>query len=253
MLTTKEAVQNLRQAIIDESLIQGKWSTEENGKHVGCALHQIGGKDVDINKPSDCPASVMPLWLARWLPNSFDSVNPSEKYEVAEDFASTLEATVGWTPERWERLRVDFLCGLIDMVFAAAEPVLQGLSYWSGMANTFNMTKESLRDNGDLKVAQEAARFVDSVSMKMGAIPSASAASAARAAVEAVVRGVAFVAEEAAWSVRVAGDLARAARTKSYREQFAMLRRLSSGWKNVIMHRHKKSPETYRGVPEQNQ
>ena len=42
MLTTKEAVRNLRQSIREESLIQGEWSAEEQGRHVGCAMHQMG-------------------------------------------------------------------------------------------------------------------------------------------------------------------------------------------------------------------
>ena len=222
MLTTKEAVRNLRQSIREESLIQGEWSAEEQGRHVGCAMHQMGGKEVDIRKPSDCPASVMPQWLAEWLPLAFDGVPADAVYAVAEDFAATLEATVGWTPGRWELLRIDFLCGLIDQAVAAAEPVSKDLPCWIDVFNACDRVKDALRGNGDLTAARAAA---EAAAMAARAAVRKAWAAAARAAARAAT-------EETAWAARwaAAGSAwdAGEAVTAACREQFAMLRRLAS-------------------------
>ena len=157
MLNTKEAVQNLRKAIREESLIQGEWSSEDHGRHLGCLLHQLGN-GLDIRNHKDCPASVMPEWMAEFVPGAFDGVSADAVYTVAEDFAATLESTTNWTPERWEKLRVDFLCGLIDMAVEAAEPVSKDLQVWSAVAEACKLVQDALRGNGDIKAAWAAAR-----------------------------------------------------------------------------------------------
>ena len=216
MLTTKEAACNIRKAISEKSLIQVYWSYEDHGKRLGCVLHQMGGMDVDIREPDDCPASVIPKWLAFWLPSAFDAVRRDDVYAVADDFASTLELTIDWTPERWERMRVHFLCGLIDMAVASASPASKEVPYWAAVVDACNLVKEVLRGNGDLKAIREAER-------------AAWEAAAEEGEVAVVMTAMVAAANEVAGAARAAWEAAaEEVKEAIYREQFAMLRRLAS-------------------------
>jgi hypothetical protein len=64
-----EAFDRYHHALEADLLIQAGWHKEEDGRQLACALGVLGD---DVNKPRDCPASVMPRWLAQMVPWFFD-------------------------------------------------------------------------------------------------------------------------------------------------------------------------------------
>lgn len=68
------------QALAGDQLTQGEWhSTAEDGRWLACALGVIGD---EVSGPRDCPASVMPRWLAQMMPAFFDR----QKFDDAKDW-----------------------------------------------------------------------------------------------------------------------------------------------------------------------
>ena len=65
-----EAYERYRFALEHDLLIQKGWHEEQDGRHLACALGVLG-KEVD--SAQDCPAQVMPRWLARLVPQDLQS------------------------------------------------------------------------------------------------------------------------------------------------------------------------------------
>ncbi|MFB2351148.1 hypothetical protein, partial [Priestia megaterium] len=63
-----EAYDRYRYAFENGLLIQNSWHQEQDGRQLACALGVLGG---DIRGPADCPAQIMPRWLARLVPGFF--------------------------------------------------------------------------------------------------------------------------------------------------------------------------------------
>lgn len=69
--TAAEAFARYRQAYDNGGLIQNAWhETGDDGRHLACGLGILGG---NVTGPKDCPAQVMPLWLAQMVPHFFDN------------------------------------------------------------------------------------------------------------------------------------------------------------------------------------
>ncbi|HUO21696.1 MAG TPA: hypothetical protein VMU59_04205 [Caulobacteraceae bacterium] len=71
-----EALERFRFALEHELLVQANWHVERDGRQLACALGVLGP---EVSRPADCPASVMPKWLAVMVPNFFDAM----PYEAA--------------------------------------------------------------------------------------------------------------------------------------------------------------------------
>jgi protein gp37 len=64
-----QAYDRYRYAIEHDLLIQQGWHQEQDGRHLACALGVLGRA---VGGADDCPAQVMPRWLARAVPRIFD-------------------------------------------------------------------------------------------------------------------------------------------------------------------------------------
>jgi hypothetical protein len=73
-LTADEAFDRYKVHLDANALIQGAWhrggDNGQDGRDLACGL---GALDPKINGPRDCPASVMPRWLAQMVPWFFDN------------------------------------------------------------------------------------------------------------------------------------------------------------------------------------
>ncbi|MBB4642339.1 hypothetical protein [Rhizorhapis suberifaciens] len=77
--TTAEALARYEAAFNEERLIQQQWHTELDGRQLACALGVLG--DV-VDGPAQCPAAIMPRWLAQMVPGFFDR----QKFDDAKDW-----------------------------------------------------------------------------------------------------------------------------------------------------------------------
>ena len=94
-LTAHAAFRLYEAAYETDALVQGAWHTERDGRQLACALGTLGPK---ISSPSDCPATVMPRWLAEMVVGFFDK----QKFEDAKvwglEFYKALDRIGGNVP-----------------------------------------------------------------------------------------------------------------------------------------------------------
>ncbi len=94
-LTAKEAFARYEAAFKEDRLTQGEWHTEQDGRQLACALGTLGD---DVNGPNDCPASVMPRWLAQMVPAFFDRQKLDDAKEWGVRFYAALAKLDGNVP-----------------------------------------------------------------------------------------------------------------------------------------------------------
>ena len=83
-------------ALANDQLTQGRWrDTAEDGRWLACALGVIGDK---VSSPRDCPASVMPRWLAQMVPAFFDGQKPDDAKNWGLRFYKALADCGGSVP-----------------------------------------------------------------------------------------------------------------------------------------------------------
>ena len=70
--TAEQAFDLYRDYLARDALVQSSWHAELDGRQLACGLGVLGP---DINSPGDCPATVMPRWLAQMVPWFFDNQN----------------------------------------------------------------------------------------------------------------------------------------------------------------------------------
>jgi hypothetical protein len=68
--TAQEALEAYKQYFNEDRLVQAAWHKEQDGRKLACGLGVLGD---DVSSPRDCPAQIMPRWLAQMVPWFFDS------------------------------------------------------------------------------------------------------------------------------------------------------------------------------------
>ena len=94
-LTAQKAYELYHDALTNDWLAQGAWNSEQNGKRIACAL---GVLDPSVDSPADCPATVMPRWLARMVPWLFDGQTREDAFAWGELFYAQLSRLNGAVP-----------------------------------------------------------------------------------------------------------------------------------------------------------
>jgi hypothetical protein len=93
--TAAEAYDRYHAALTGNALVQGAWNTEQDGRHVACALGVLGP---NVSGTGDCPATVMPRWLAQMVPWLFDAQTPEDAFAWGEEFYAELKRLDGKVP-----------------------------------------------------------------------------------------------------------------------------------------------------------
>lgn len=85
--TAAEYYDRYEAAFNDNALVQGAWNSEQDGRHVACALGVLGP---NVDSAANCPATVMPRWLAQMVPRLFDSQETAEAFAWGLSFAAAV-------------------------------------------------------------------------------------------------------------------------------------------------------------------
>jgi hypothetical protein len=94
--TAEEAFARYQAALSGDTLIQSNWhDVAADGRQLACALGVLGSK---VNGPADCPAQIMPRWLAQMVPNLFDSMEFTAAKAWGRDFYAELARLNGAVP-----------------------------------------------------------------------------------------------------------------------------------------------------------
>src|SRR5580693_7391380 len=93
--TAAEARARYEAAPATHSLAQATWhSTADGGHAVACALGVIG----NINSAKECPAQIMPRWLAQMVVYFFDCQSESDAFAWGSKFYAEIERLNGVVP-----------------------------------------------------------------------------------------------------------------------------------------------------------
>ena len=108
--TAEEAFARYEAAFNEERLLQGNWHLEKDGRQLACALGVLGDT---VTGPGDCPAEIMPRWLARMVPWFFDRMEFGDARQWGLEFYAELKRLGGKAPfdvvYRWHAEHVTVL------------------------------------------------------------------------------------------------------------------------------------------------
>ena len=93
--TAQEYADRYLAAFEADALTQGVFHTERDGRQLACALGVIGD---DVDSARDCPAQIMPRWLAQLVPAFFDRQNAADAFAWGKDFTAALARIDGKVP-----------------------------------------------------------------------------------------------------------------------------------------------------------
>ena len=93
--TAKDYAKVYLDAFENNALTQGEWHTERDGRQLACALGVIGP---EIEGPSQCPATIMPRWLAQMVPGFFDRQKAEDAFAWGKGFTAELARLDGNVP-----------------------------------------------------------------------------------------------------------------------------------------------------------
>jgi hypothetical protein len=95
MTTAQDYATRYKQAFETGTLTQGEFHIERDGRQLACALGVIGP---DINDAGDCPAQIMPRWLAQMVPAFFDKQKQDAAFLWGLEFTAELARLNGNVP-----------------------------------------------------------------------------------------------------------------------------------------------------------
>lgn len=93
--TAAEAYDRYMAFLGEDRIVAGNWHVEKDGRHLACALGVIG---TEIDNPSDCPAQIMPRWLAQMVPWFFDNQSFDDAKDWGARFYAELKRIDGKVP-----------------------------------------------------------------------------------------------------------------------------------------------------------
>lgn len=94
-MNAADAFERYQIALTNDALIQRSWHCERNGRQLACALGVIGP---EIQSPADCPANVMPRWLAQMTVWFFDNQDFANAKDWGLRFYAELKRLNGKVP-----------------------------------------------------------------------------------------------------------------------------------------------------------
>ena len=95
MTTAQDYATRYKQAFETGTLTQGAFHTERDGRQLACALGVIGP---NISDAKDCPAQIMPRWLAQMVPAFFDEQKQDAAFMWGLEFTAELARLNGNVP-----------------------------------------------------------------------------------------------------------------------------------------------------------
>ena len=96
-------------------LVQGTWHDEDDGREIACLLGAAAG----IDDATQCPASVMPAWVAHAMPGLFDGQSKAHALAFAIRWGETM-VRPEWTMIDWDAVRAEWLAFVVQQAKDAA-------------------------------------------------------------------------------------------------------------------------------------
>ena len=109
-------------------LVQGRWhgrggGDDGAGREIACLLGSI---HPDINGTGDCPASLMPRWMAHLTVRLFDGVPAATVRHYGEAYATRMHRWGALDGAGWERIRKAFISEVMSGAMKRAEELAKG-------------------------------------------------------------------------------------------------------------------------------
>ena len=93
--TPEEAFERYRSFLDNDQLVQANWHSESDGRDLACALGVLGS---EVSSPRDCPAQIMPRWLAQMVPSFFDNQKKEDALSWGLAFYEQIARLNGTAP-----------------------------------------------------------------------------------------------------------------------------------------------------------
>lgn len=184
-ITSQEAASRILSFLKDGRLVQGAWHHQDGARELAC---MIGAIDPKITGAEQCPAGVMPQWLAYVTVSLFDGQGKTDAMAWAERYAGLMSRWHVLEPDAWQRVDVRFKIACVRSAIASAEPVCKAKDYWPKVTVAAKQVCDALEGNGDLK----AARAADAAYAAADAADAADAAARAADAAAYAARAAAY-------------------------------------------------------------
>ena len=196
-LTSADRIALARKYHAAGAIIQGAWQGENNGRNLVCALAAFG-EPGEINGTSDCPADLMPQWLAELVPAIDDGIAEDQVPWFSGALIDRAERWHILNDAAWKRIHTGILIAGVRQAIQAASTVHQANppEYWPKVAVACEQVCTALQTGDGLAEAKAVAE---------------AARAAARAAVDAAADAARAAVDAAADAARAAADAARAA------------------------------------------
>ena len=178
-LTNVEASQRVLAHLDEGRLVQGNWHTVHAGRELACVL---GSMDPAISDPRDCPASVMPAWLARLTVTLFDRQKDADAMAWARRYAGQMARWHVLDDAAWSRVDVAFRIACVETAMSRAEPASKDLAVWPRVKAACEGVVTALRTGVGLAEAKSGAASAAAFAAYADSADSADYAAAAYAA-----------------------------------------------------------------------
>jgi hypothetical protein len=236
------AADNIISYLRDGRLVQNAWTREDQGHHVACLLGAAG----NYHSTQDCPATLMPRWLAECTVTLYDGLPQEDANgDLVRRYADMMRRWHVLTPDRWDNVHRAFLVRCIDQAVESVPAFAKTQSYWPAVSAACEQSKTAITSKREGAAesaalsAESAARSAESAawSAALSAESAAkraarSAASAAASAAESAAKSAALSAEgaalsaarsaaSAAWSAALSAE--GAAKRAAYKSLFSAL------------------------------
>jgi len=180
MITFEERLRLAERAYAEGRIIQHSWrGRSPDGRELVCALTAFGP---DITTPGECPADLMPLWMANVVVTLNDGIAADDLPWFASQLLDRARRWRALDDRAWDRVSLAYRRACIRQALDYAERLQRTPrpAYWNDVQNACGAVLRALSGEGALAAAAEAAG--ETAWSKTKAARSDDAESAARAA-----------------------------------------------------------------------
>ncbi|MUO70085.1 hypothetical protein [Agrobacterium vitis] len=108
-----ERIERLSTFAAEGRIIRGVWHrTAEDGRELACLLGALGS---DISSSADCPADVMPRWLAGLTPSIDDNTSEEAWSGIIARYAAASKRWHALDGAAWRRVQVEVLISTLEI------------------------------------------------------------------------------------------------------------------------------------------
>ncbi|UNK79763.1 hypothetical protein MNQ96_01320 [Sphingopyxis granuli] len=187
-LTVQQRIDMAARAHAEGRIIQGAWrkggDRDGGGRELVCALAAFGP---DINDASNCPADLMPRWLAHLVPRLDDGIRHKDVPWFSGELIARARRWHELDTDAWDRIRTGFMVFAVEDAVRTAEAVQPSPKpdYWQKVADACAGVVTALKSGEGLaearaEAAAAAAAAAEAAAARWAAAEAAAAAAAAR-------------------------------------------------------------------------